>query len=402
MLILGLKMKKNLTIHYSLLHFFYQVVSICIVGYSSYYLLGCGFKNTEIGIIVAVSNIIAVILLPMIGSFADKPTSPSLKNIMLILYVIFLAGTASLFILNGRVMWLTCIVFGICSMMFQILMPLLNSLGTESLNQGQNISIGAARGTGSLAYAIVSYILGIVVIPLGITVVPVFASVALIIIIIGLYLFPFNKNKKDNGLQGNDIVKISVLDFFKKYPSFTLVLIGCICFYINHTLLNNFLYQIVSSKNGTTAQMGTATAIAAILELPIMFGFHYLLKKVSAGKWILICGVFYTIKALGSLLVPNMLGFYFVQVFQMFSWAVIAVATVYYVNSVMEKEDTIKGQSYMGMTFTIGTILGSVLGGVLLDYTSVNMMLIAATIVSMIGIIFVYKGIAKKENSCSN
>ena len=295
-------------------------------------------------------------------------------------------------------MWLVCIVFGFCSMMFQILMPLLNSLGTESLNQGRNISIGAARGTGSLAYAIISYVLGIVVIPLGISVVPAFASIGLLIIIIGLYLFPFDKvKKKENNLQINNKVKTGILDFFKKYPSFTLVLIGCICFYINHTLLNNFVYQIVESKNGTTAQMGTATAIAAVLELPIMFGFHYLLKKVSAGKWILISGIFYTLKALGSLLVSNMMGFYFVQVFQMFSWAVITVAVVYYVNSVMEEEDTIKGQSYMGMTFTIGTIGGSILGGVLLDYTSVNTMLAAAALVSCIGIVFVYKGISKKR-----
>ena len=352
-------------------------------------------KNTEIGILVAVSNIVAVFLLPLIGSFADKPTSPSLKNIMLFLYIIYLIGTVSLYILDGKILWLVCIVFGFCSMMFQILMPLLNSLGTESLNQGKNISIGAARGTGSLAYAIISYVLGIVVIPLGISVVPAFSSVALLVIIIGLFLFPFDKKVKED-IQIKEKVKSSSIAFFRKYKSFTLVLIGCICFYINHTLLNNFLYQIVSSKNGTTAQMGTATAIAAVLELPIMFGFHYLLKKVSAGKWILVAGVFYTIKALGSLLVPNMLGFYFVQVFQMFSWAVITVAVVYYVNSVMEKEDTIKGQSYMGMTFTIGTIVGSVLGGVLLDYTSVNMMLIAAIIVSLIGTVFVYKGIREK------
>lgn len=48
-----------------------------------------------------------------------------------------------------------------------------------------------------------------------------------------------------------------------------------------------------------------------------------------------------------------------------------------------------------GTTAQIGTIVGSVLGGVLLDYTSVNMMLIAAVVISMLGIIFVYKGISK-------
>lgn len=390
-----MKQKNNLTMPYSTLHFLYQIVSVCIIGYSSYYLLGCGFKNTEIGILIAVSNVIAVILQPVIGSYADKPTSPSLKKIMLILFGAYAIAAIGLYILNGSILWLVSIIFGFCSMMFQILLPCLNSLGTESLNQGRSISLGVARGMGSLSYAITSYILGIVVIPMGITIVPMIASVTLIIISIAIAMFPFEKVKRAEKEQ--EIEGKGGFSFFKKYKSFTWVLTGCVCFYINHTLLNNFVFQIVQSKQGTTAQMGTATAIAAMLELPIMFGFHFLLKKISAGKWIVISGLFYTIKAIGSLLVPNMFGFYFVQVFQMFSWATITVAAVYYVNAVMKPEDTIKGQSYMGMTFTLGTILGSVFGGVLLDYTSVNAMLMVAAIISGIGTIISYKGLSMKE-----
>ena len=391
------KKNNNLTLSYSLLHFCFQIISVCIIGYSSYYLLGCGFKNTEIGILIAISNIVAVLLQPLIGNYADKPESPSLKKIMLFLFGLYLLAAVFLFILNGNILPLVAIVFGFCSMMFQILLPFLNSLGTESMNQGKNISFGVARGMGSLAYAISSYILGMIVIPFGISVIPVIVIGVLSLILIALFLFPFEKPTRKNPVQEQSQSQ-NGLAFFRKYKSFTYVLIGCICFYINHTLLNNFLFQIVENKGGTTSQMGTATAIAAVLELPIMFGFHFLLKKVSASKWILVSGIFYTVKAIGSLLVPNMFGFYFVQVFQMFSWATIAVSTVYYVNDVMQEEDTIKGQSYMGMTFTLGTILGSVVGGVLLDYTSVNTMLIFAILISAIGSVVVAHGLRQSKN----
>lgn len=389
--------KKNLTVHYSALHFLYQIISVCIIGYSSYYLLGCGFKNTEIGVVIAISNIFAVLLQPIIGGYADRPKSPSLKKIMLGLFGIYLAAVTGLYLINGSVFLLVSLLFGFCSMMFQILMPLLNSLGTESMNNGKKISFGVARGMGSLSYALTSYVLGIIVIPFGISVVPLIVIGALLVIMVVVAAFPFEKCNTGQG-AGASNTSGSGFAFFKKYSSFTWVLVGCVCFYVNHTLLNNFLFQVVQSKNGTTAQMGTATAIAAVLELPIMFGFQFLLKKVSAAKWILISGVFYTLKAIGSFLVPNMFGFYAVQVFQMFSWATITVAVVYYVNAVMQKEDTIKGQSYMGMTFTLGTIIGSVIGGVLLDYTSVGTMLLSAAIISAVGTGIVYMGLKKSAS----
>ena len=55
---------------------------------------------------------------------------------------------------------------------------------------------------------------------------------------------------------------------------------GCVLLYISHVLLNNFTFQIVESKGGNSADMGFSMALSALIELPTMFFFGYMLKKV--------------------------------------------------------------------------------------------------------------------------
>jgi PPP family 3-phenylpropionic acid transporter len=55
----------------------------------------------------------------------------------------------------------------------------------------------------------------------------------------------------------------------------------------------------------------------------------------------------------------------------------------------MEEQDAIKGQAYMTMTYTLGSVLGALIGGSLIDLAGVNAMLIFATISSGIGMLIV-------------
>ena len=65
--------------------------------------------------------------------------------------------------------------------------------------------------------------------------------------------------------------------------------------------------------------------------------------------------------ALGSCLCTGVGSFYAVQLIQMLAWAVIAVASVYYINAVMEPEDAVKGQALYTMAYTLGSVLGALL-----------------------------------------
>lgn len=164
-----------------------------------------------------------------------------------------------------------------------------------------------------------------------------------------------------------------------------MTLTGCVLVYISHVLLNSFTFQIVQEKGGTSAEMGTAMAMASLFELPTMFLFAFMLKKVRCDIWFRISGIFFFLKTLGTLLAPNILSFYAVQVFQMLGWALITVSSVYYVNAIMEKQDAIKGQAYMTMTYTLGSVAGALIGGALIDGMGVVSMLIFATVSAAAG-----------------
>lgn len=162
---------KNLTPIYAFIQGLYWMNFAAIMGYSGFYLLGSGFSNTEIGIIIAIAGILSAVLQPVLASYADRPESPSLKKFLQLLLVLqLILGIALLFC---KSILLTGVVYGCGVTLLQLLTPFINSLGMESINQGQTLNFGIARGMGSVAYAALSYVLGIITSRTGITAVPV-------------------------------------------------------------------------------------------------------------------------------------------------------------------------------------------------------------------------------------
>lgn len=382
------KEKQNLTFSYALIQGFFWMNFAAVLGFASIYLLDAGFTNTQIGLLIAVSGTISAVLQPVIASYADKVTSPSLKKIVIALCVIVFGMALLLFLSSGRFLVLTALLYGGSMTILQLLTPLVNALGTESINQGKKLNFGVSRGMGSVAYAVAAYLLGIVVAQAGSMAVPAAMVLVFGMLLLALFFFPFVKkgDVKDKAAQK---VSGGLVYFWKKYKRFCIALLGCICLYVSHVLINSFAFQIVESKGGGSEEMGSAMAFASMIELPTMFLFGYMVKKIRADIWFRISGIFFTLKTFGTLLAPNMTCFYAIQVFQMFGFALITVSSVYYVNSIMEEQDAIKGQAYMTMTYTLGTVIGALIGGALIDSAGVNVMLVFATAAAFAGMVVV-------------
>lgn len=63
-------------------------------------------------------------------------------------------------------------------------------------------------------------------------------------------------------------------------------------------------------------------------------------------------------------------------------------ASVYYTNNVINGADKVKGQAFMTMAISVCSMLGSLLGGVMLDSRGgVTFTLLVGTIVTIIGVI---------------
>ena len=378
---------KKLTINYALIQMCYWMNFAAITGFTSVYLLHVGFTNTQIGVLIALAGAVCSVLQPVLASYADRPASPSLKKILIISSTGMIL-IAVLLLLLQKSLILTGFFYTVAVTMLQLIMPLINSLGMESLNQGKQLNYGIARGMGSASYGIAAYILGVIVAAVGEVTVPVAMLLGFGALLLTLSAFPFQKMKKakQEKTKKNDD---GLIYFFRKYRRFCVTLCGCVFIYIGHVLINNFAFQIVESKGGGSSEMGLAIAVAAIVELPTMFLFGWMLKKVRVDIWFRISGIFFVLKSLGTLLAPNMMTYYVIQIFQMFGWALITVSSVYYVNSIMEEQDAIKGQAYMTMTYTLGSVLASLAGGVLIDAAGVNSMLGVSVAAGVIGMLII-------------
>ncbi len=370
-------------------------MSFCIIfAYVSVFLLSKGFSNSQIGIVVAVSGVISAFMQPIVAAFADRSKKVSLRFIITSCSVIIIAMAFGVLIPNLH-MLLIAVFYGIAIATLQILTPLINAIGMDCINRGIPVNFGLARGIGSISYAIISYFAGLLVARYDTTVIPVMVILCYLILMVGVFCFRFsdinNTNLKNQSkMHATSMDEACTNSFFQKYRKFFILLIGVTLSFISHNILNNYMFQIMQFHGGGSSEMGTALAIAAAVELPTMLGFAMIVKKFSCGTLIKVSATFFMIKSVFTLLAPNILGIYVAQGIQILGFALQVPASVYYVNQLMRPEDRVKGQAFMTVTNTLGSIAGSLIGGVLLDIFGVRALLFSATIVAVAGMFITY------------
>ncbi len=374
-----------LTLQYCILQGSYWASFCAIYAFSTVLLLAKGFTSSQIGITVALGNILGVILQPFFAGIADSSKRISLQKLTAILSAV----TALFFVL---VYFLPNILIGIAACFLltdtflQVTQPLVNSVSIYYVNQGISVDFGIARGVGSISYAAASSALGYLIERKGVNIIILAGILFLMLIVLTLLSMPILtcQNSDAPVAQATSIgtAKESIWQFFARYKRFTIALLGVTLLFTFHNMTNNYLIQIVQSLGGNSANMGTALSIAAICELPTMLIFSKLLKYFRSNQLLILSGFFFAVKAITYLLAGTVTQFYLAQVFQMGAFALYIPASVYYVNETMEASDKFKGQAVMTATNTLGGVIGSLLGGFLLDYAGITPLLITGFILA--------------------
>ena len=390
-----MKEKKNLTLNYIFVQVGMWAMYAPLMGYTSVFLLAKKFSNTEVGIISGLSCIISAILQAMISSYADKEKSKSVKTLLIMIAGLQVVLAGILLVIGNNFFLAAGIIFGALIAIMQLMVPLTNSLAMEMMNQGKNINYGMARGTASMAYAILVNSMGVFVKGNDLSIVPIATMLSASVLLAGTMLFPFKKAERIVDYETNNISPAR--PFLTKYPKVTLFLAGAICAYVGHNLINTFLYQIVVLKGGTHMNMGVCLALAAVFEIPVMFGFAFLVARRDSSTWVRVGSIGIMLKIIFTLIVPNVISLYVVQVLQLFGFATFVVATVYYANQVVEECDRVKGQAYMTMSNTLGIVVASLLGGALIDICGTNGMMIIGSVIAIIGSILIFISTTKEK-----
>lgn len=396
---------KSLDIRYACIHGFYWMLCCSMIGYASVFLLDKGFTNTTIGTVLAISNILAVFGQPAVASYMDKTSKLSLRMLISLILVVIIALSLVLCFLTGASMVMVVLTIVAFTLMLT-LQPFINSLTFAFEKNGIHINFGLARGIGSVAYAVMSLILGNLVAAFSPELLPFFYVGLSLCALFFVYTFflPGHKDEIVHQEKETEHDQLSMGQFIKKYKTFMLLLVATVLLFFDHSVINNFFIQVVNHINGNSADMGNAIFLAAVLELPTMALFTKFQQKIGCKNMMLISAVFFSVKHVLTYFAVNMFMIYVAQVMQMLAYAVFIPASVYYVSQLVEEHDMNKGQALVTGAMTLAGVFASLAGGVLLDVLGVSKVLMIGAIISVLGTICMFISVedvdqhAKKES----
>ena len=378
------------TVKYTLIQGAYWACYCAIVTFSSVYLLAQGFSNAQIGTLIAVSGLLSAVLQPVVSGMADRLERLSLRQFAALLVLIQAGASGLLLVLSGRVP--QALLYGALIVMIQVVLPLCSALGMACINSGNPMNFGVARGAGSISYGVFSALVGQLVLWFGESSIPVALTVLNLVLMGSILVFKF-KGMED-GPREEEIVQEKTdkggKPFPLRYRGVLPLVAGIILLLVSHNVLNTFAFQIVTPLGGDSAAMGNMLLVQSLVELPVMFLFSWMIVKAGSRFWLCVSGVGFFLHALGAFLAPNMFWMTVIQVFEMPGYAVFALASVYFVNEMVEESQRVQGQAWITMAMTLGNVLASFVGGLLLDYTSVFVLLTFATLAGAVGMLLFF------------
>jgi len=388
--------KKNATIYFGLIIATYSVGYVTMSAFSSVYLLDAGLSNGTIGMLLSIGSLISVLLQPLVGMLIDNNVHVSSKRFLLLMGVMIFAIGLYIILTPNMPIGLKTFVYGVEISMLMLSQPFLNSLGMDAVNYGYPMNFGVGKAMGSFGYALGSFAFGRISVMAGPKSVPFAFSTAFLIFCFLLLIYPVRTegvvvDHTNASLDDKEYTPEELkTPFLIRYKRFTGLLIGLILIYFSHAIINTFALQIVTPKGGTSADMGTASSIAAVCEMITTVAFVYIMRKVRIKTLLRISGIFFTLKIFCSMLVPNIILFYLIQGLQIFGWGLMAVGIVYYVNAYVGEHDKARGQAYAGMAYTIASVISTFVGGHIIDLYGISALLLGGTILAAVGTLILW------------
>lgn len=415
--------EKQLNRQYAAIHGSYWMYYGVICGFASVFLLERGYSNSEIGIILATGNILAVFVQPFIADFADRSKKLSFFSIMEMMTALLIVLTALLFVMQRKSLALMA-VYVMAFAWMNIIQPFCNAMSFKLQESGIRINFGAARSMGSFTYATMCLFLGSLVEKYGANLLPITGELVLLLFLLTTVMIArtFKRTKEareargpkrgevckdadvDGGKTKGEIrceregepkrptgheqggePEIDLIEFIRRNKMFFAVNLGVLGLYFTNSVLNSYMAQIAESVGGDSGDLGRIFALLAYMEIPTLIFFDRLrrrfscqtMMKFSAVMFILWIGICHLARNVGMILAA--------QFIQPFSFALFLPSIVHFIDEIMSKGEAVKGQTLFTTMTTTAGIFASIVGGLILDASGAKALTLTATAVTVIG-----------------
>lgn len=396
-------MNKKVTLKYIFIQAIYWGTVCSALGYTVTYMKDLGYSNSYIGVALAIANVASAIAQPIVANIADRNPKWTMVRVNTVPAALMLIISAVMMVYRRATLILTFIII-LLTVVNGVIQPFLNSLAVKYQEKGIKLNYGVCRAAGSLFYAVVSAILGELLVIFPVKIIPVASAVLSILLLIAAVIN--NVEKVDGTVSQDDSLADTnnrddatpLPEFLRNNKRFVIYLVGVSLIFYMHMVLTTYLIQIVENVGGDTSNMGLSLALAAILELPAMIFSDKLLKRFKVQTLLKIAAISFSVKALAMTIATTPTMIYIAQLFQISAFALYIPCSVYYVSRLFKNSDMNKGQSLTTMATAIGPVFSNLFTGYLIDRFSVTTTLWISFGISVIGTVIMIVTVEEFKN----
>ncbi len=333
-------------------------------GFSTYLafmvttLMDYGWSASAAAGVMTAMSVVIMITQPMYGYLSDKLLSEKKLVVALLGLTVACLALLPLSLGSGSRPLVLLNMVGVTVTGTQVI-GLLDAWIVGLKQEFPSINYGMIRGIGSLTYALSAQIMGMVTVSLGHSARLWLGSGFLLLAV--LAAATFRSARSIHGIRAGEqpAPQIGGREAFRLvFSSKPYCLLLGVAFFLllSNASLMTLLQLCIRDFGGTTALIGTATAISAASEMPGMFLMAYLMTKVGQKRLLVLSGAAYMIRMFVTAAMGTVQGLIWVQLLQGITYAVLLPVSMSYLSQIVDQR--VRSTAVTTYTAVTGSLTG--------------------------------------------
>lgn len=365
---------KNSYLSYFLMYNFYYLSWAVFSALISVYLLGKGFKASEVSLVVSTSFLTSMIFQPVIGMFSDRY---DVKKVNFVLFA--LAGIGGLAFMFASSLITITIGYSFVLTLINGTNPVMEKIASSSPYQ-----YGKIRIWGTIGYAIGSWLAGMIYQLISPSAIFICFIITMILCIIGLL---GTKTPSELGQNNEEKTKTSTLFHNHKYLYYLII---TAIFQGITNMANTYIPAMFQNDGLKVSLVSTILSFAVLCEAPLVLFSHKFMDKLTNKRLLIIAysmitiqflcyalNVWLPLKVIITLITKHPSGMLFIMI------------NLKIVSTLVPKEHQITALAFVQTLRNLSSIIFQNIAGQILDISSYQILFALSLIVIVVGFVLV-------------
>ncbi|MCL2276443.1 MAG: MFS transporter [Treponema sp.] len=366
-------------------------------------LIDYGWSAGGAAMAITIMSAVGMFVQPVYGFICDKLQSEKKLTITLLIIAIVFFALFPFSLRSGNMILIFLNMTGIAVTGVQV-NGLLDAWIVGLKQEIPSVNYGLIRGCGSFAYALSAQLMGTITVLYGHDARIWIGGAATALTAIAAITFRSAKRthikgaleteeKQNKNLKGAEALKL----VFSSKP-YCLLLAVSFFLFLSSMAITTMIQLLARDFGGSTAHIGTATAVMAVSEVPIMFLMAVLIRKFGYKKLLILCSAAYVVRMIMTASVVSVNGLIYVQLFQAITYAVLLPLSMSYLSIIVdERVRSTAVTIYCAITAALTNILSNLITSAFLSAGySAGSVIIIFVIFAIIGLLLTLYGLFRK------